>query len=151
MTGIIYVLLRQHGGGTDTEKKKSQHRKLTLEKKILPPLQPGLEPGTFRSRVRRSNHWGILAPPHSWRFPITGSTASSHGSKTFLCWKSRKLSVVPRVAPPEITNTKTNNNENTQKISTDKELVCQLLARHSVGYWLSTPFFFHGALPPQKP
>ena len=35
---------------------KSQHIKLTLEKKILPPHLPGLEPGTFRSRVLRSNH-----------------------------------------------------------------------------------------------
>ena len=35
---------------------KNQHRKLTLEKKIIPPFLPGLEPGTFRSRVRRSNH-----------------------------------------------------------------------------------------------
>ena len=41
---------------------KNQHRKLTQEKKILPPLLPGLEPGTFRSRVRRSNHWAIPAP-----------------------------------------------------------------------------------------
>ena len=41
------------GGGTDTE--MSQHRKLTLEKKIGPLLLPGLEPGTVRSRVRRSN------------------------------------------------------------------------------------------------
>ena len=35
---------------------KSQHRKLTLEKKIFPPLQQGFEPATFQSRVRRSNH-----------------------------------------------------------------------------------------------
>ena len=35
---------------------KSQYRKLTLEKKILPPLQQGFEPATFRPRVRRSNH-----------------------------------------------------------------------------------------------
>ena len=35
---------------------KSQHRKSTLEKKILPPLQQGFEPETFQSRVRRSNH-----------------------------------------------------------------------------------------------
>ena len=40
---------------------KSQHRKLTLEKKILPPLLPGLEPGTFRSQVRCFNHWAIPA------------------------------------------------------------------------------------------
>ena len=38
---------------------KSQHRKLTLEKKFLPPLLQGLEPATFRSRVRRSNHWAM--------------------------------------------------------------------------------------------
>ena len=30
---------------------KSQHRKLTLEKKILPPLLQGFEPTTFQSRV----------------------------------------------------------------------------------------------------
>ena len=35
---------------------KSQHRKLTLQKKILPPLLRGLEPATFRSRIRRCNH-----------------------------------------------------------------------------------------------
>ena len=33
---------------------KSQHTKLTLEKKFLPPLLPGFELATFRSRVRRS-------------------------------------------------------------------------------------------------
>ena len=33
---------------------KSQHIKLTLEKKILPPLLPGFELTTFRSRARRS-------------------------------------------------------------------------------------------------
>ena len=32
---------------------KSQHTKLTLEKKILPPLLPGFELATFRPRVRR--------------------------------------------------------------------------------------------------
>ena len=41
---------------------KSQHRKLTLEKKILPLLQQGFEPATFRSWVQRSNHWAIPAP-----------------------------------------------------------------------------------------
>ena len=33
---------------------KSQHRKLTLKKKILPPRLPRLEPGTFQSQVQRS-------------------------------------------------------------------------------------------------
>ena len=36
--------------------KSHQHRKLTLEKQILPPFNRGLEPVTFRSRVRCSNH-----------------------------------------------------------------------------------------------
>ena len=35
---------------------KSQHRKLTPEKKILPPLLRVLEPATFRSRFRRSSY-----------------------------------------------------------------------------------------------
>ena len=46
---------------------KSQHRKSTLEKKILPPFQQGFEPATFQSRVRRSNHWAIPAPCTSGR------------------------------------------------------------------------------------
>ena len=48
--------------GWNGYRNKSQHRKLTLEKKILPPLQQGSEPATFRSRVRRSNQWVIPAP-----------------------------------------------------------------------------------------
>ena len=40
---------------------RSQHRKLTLEKKILPPLPQGSGPATFQSRVRRSNHCAIPA------------------------------------------------------------------------------------------
>ena len=42
---------------------KSQHRKLTLEKKFFPPLLQGLEPepATFQSWVLRSNHWFIPA------------------------------------------------------------------------------------------
>ena len=41
-----------------------QHRKLTLEKKILPPLLQGFKPATFQSRVQlsKSNHWAILLP-----------------------------------------------------------------------------------------
>ena len=41
---------------------KGQHRKLTLDKKILPLLLQGFEPATFRSWVRRSNHWVIPTP-----------------------------------------------------------------------------------------
>ena len=39
---------------------KSQHRKSTLEKKILPPFQQGFEPATFQSRVRCSNHSTLI-------------------------------------------------------------------------------------------
>ena len=61
MTGIFLratVVTR----GWNGYRNKSQHRKSTLEKKILPPYQQGFEPATFQSRVRRSNHWAIPAP-----------------------------------------------------------------------------------------
>ena len=48
--------------GWNGYRNKSQHRKSTLENKILPPLLRGFEPTTFQSRVRRSNHWAIPAP-----------------------------------------------------------------------------------------
>ena len=51
--------------GWNGYRNKSQHRKSTLEKKILPPFQQGFEPATFQSRVRRSNHWAIPAP-YEW-------------------------------------------------------------------------------------
>ena len=48
--------------GWNGYRNKSQHRKSTLEKKILPPFQQGFEPATFQSWVRCSNHWAIPAP-----------------------------------------------------------------------------------------
>ena len=48
--------------GWNGYRNKSQYRKLTMDKKILPPLQQGFEPATFQSRVRRSNHWAIPVP-----------------------------------------------------------------------------------------
>ena len=45
--------------GSNGYRNKSQQKYLTLEKKILPPLLRGLEPGTFGSRVRLSNYWAI--------------------------------------------------------------------------------------------
>ena len=38
--------------GVERTPNKSQHTKLTLEKKMFPPLLPGFELTTFRSRVR---------------------------------------------------------------------------------------------------
>ena len=52
--------------GWNGYRNKSQHRKSTLEKKILPPFQQGFEPATFQSRVRCSNHWAIPAPFSLW-------------------------------------------------------------------------------------
>ena len=40
--------------GWNGYRNKSQHRKSTLEKKILSPFQQGFEPATFQSRVRCS-------------------------------------------------------------------------------------------------
>ena len=65
---------------------KSQHRKLTLEKKIFPPLLRRLEPATLRSWIRRPNHWANPAPltldresPHSQcQQAMLGLTESSH-------------------------------------------------------------------------
>ena len=51
--------------GWNGYRNKSQHRKSTLEKKILPPFQQGFEPETFQSRVRCSNHRAIPAPQDS--------------------------------------------------------------------------------------
>ena len=48
--------------GWNGYRNKNQHRKLTLEKNILPPLLQGFEPATFQSRVRRSNRWAIPLP-----------------------------------------------------------------------------------------
>ena len=45
--------------GVEQTPNKSQHTKLTLEKKILPPLLPGFELATFRSRVPPSNQQAI--------------------------------------------------------------------------------------------
>ena len=45
--------------GWNGHRNRSQHTKLTLEKKILPPLLQGFELATFRSRVQRSNQQTI--------------------------------------------------------------------------------------------
>ena len=44
-------------GSNEYRNKPESARKLILEKKILRQLMQGLQPGTFRSQVRRSNHW----------------------------------------------------------------------------------------------
>ena len=51
--------------GVERTPNKSQYTKLTLEKKILPPLLPGFELATFRSRIHRSTD--KLSRPSMWR------------------------------------------------------------------------------------
>ena len=49
--------------GWNGYRNKSQHRKLTPERKILPPLlRQRCKPTTFRLWVRRANHWAIPTP-----------------------------------------------------------------------------------------
>ena len=48
--------------GLERASNKSQHTKLTLETKNLPPLLPGFELATFRSRVRRAYQQAIPVP-----------------------------------------------------------------------------------------
>ena len=81
-------------GNWNGYRNKSQHRKSTLEKKILPPFQQGFEPATFQSRVRCSNHWAIPAPK------------SIH----MLCWRSIIIYGV------KYTHTHTHTHTHTQRI-----------------------------------
>ena len=60
---LLRAAVRQ---GWNGYRNKSQHRKLTPEKNILPPLQPGIEPAPFRSRVRRSTT--EPSRPHSQKY-----------------------------------------------------------------------------------
>ena len=64
--------------GWNGYRNKSQHRKSTLDKKIIPPFQQGFEPATFQSRVRRSNHWAFPAP-----------TATKGGKRSLIYWGQR--------------------------------------------------------------
>ena len=68
--------------GWNGYRNKSQHRKSTLENKILPPFQQGFEPATFQSRVRCSNHWAIPAP-ETWEIhKDLFYTASPHAGRS---------------------------------------------------------------------
>ena len=61
--------------GWNGYRNKSQHRRLTMEKKIILPLLPRLEPGTFQSRVWLSNQWAIPTPAHT----MTRTHTHNHG------------------------------------------------------------------------
>ena len=64
--------------GVERTPNKSQHRKLTLEKTITQWLLPGLELGTYRSRVRRSYQRArLLAQPFHCPTPGLVRTAGA--------------------------------------------------------------------------
>ena len=61
--------------GWNGYRNKSQHRKSTLEKKILLLLLQGFKPVTFQTQVRRSNHWATptcLLSHCYWQYTIHG-------------------------------------------------------------------------------
>ena len=78
--------------GWNGYRNKSQQRKSTLEKKILPPLQQGFEPVTFQSRVRRCNHWAIPAP-HCW-----GTSKNNHALSQVRPCLSQHYKIIPSQA-----------------------------------------------------
>ena len=60
--------------GVERTPNKSQHRKLTLEKKILLPFLPGFDRAIFRSRVRRSYPQAIPASLDAATYKMTETT-----------------------------------------------------------------------------
>ena len=77
--------------GWNGYRNKSQHRQLTLEKKILLPLMQGFKPMTFQSWIQSSNHWAIPAPQEILRILIKGmdlveDSGLCQRTKTILSW-----------------------------------------------------------------
>ena len=85
-----------HCGNTGLERtpNKSQHTKLTLEKKILPPLLPGFELVTRQSRVRRSTN--ELSRQSVWRYWTPNIWTENSGRQSTIIYyqkqKNKELS-----------------------------------------------------------
>ena len=88
--------------GWNGYRNKNQHRILNLEKKILPPVLPGLEPTTFRSRVRRFMAGPSPFTHRTWikQYSIH-FTKRDHGPRlsTVLCSVQFKMVSVPSEKP----------------------------------------------------
>ena len=81
--GLLRATVATVTRGWNGYQNKSQHRKSTLKKKILPPFQQGFEPATFQSRVQCSNHRAIPAPKDTVkRFPLLAIPVSKAGVNT---------------------------------------------------------------------
>ena len=79
---------------------KSQHRKLTLEKKILLLIQQGFKPTTFWSRVWHSNHWAIQQA--DTRRPKTQSGEFTNQTTCILSTTFGSTSSLPVFLPPTL-------------------------------------------------
>ena len=80
--------------GVQRTPNKSQQTKLTLKKKILPPLLSGFELPTFRSRVRRSNQPAILAPCAGLRCGVTLLSAIAVCSRSEFCSDGHRVFII---------------------------------------------------------
>ena len=83
-----------HCGSTGMERtpNKSQHRKLTPEKKILPPLLPGFELATFRSEPGALTNKLSRLPPITVQHAINCWATLCHTSEKVVLvagWASR--------------------------------------------------------------
>ena len=106
--------------GLDGYRNKSQYRKLTLEKKILPPFLQGFEPVTFQSstlttelspphcRNWKQKCWGIhrvVSLPLACEIPITAEMWSNprtdEGCAHTCNWRKQKGDAWRRVIPCE--------------------------------------------------
>ena len=65
--------------GVEPIRNKSKHIRLNIEKNILPPLLPVLEPETFRSRVRRSTTASSPLPYLRWHMTVSFRGVCSQG------------------------------------------------------------------------
>ena len=77
--------------GSNGYRNKSQHRKLTPEKKIIPLLIQGFEPATFQSRVRRSNH-RVIPGPYGKLIPQADTRVHAHGHMQLMTFKTGQSS-----------------------------------------------------------
>ena len=111
-----------HCGNTGVERipNKSQHTKLTSEKKILPPLLPGFELAIFRSRVRRATNKlsrlpsATIATTNDYKKIITPyyppPPPAPHEKNRIQCWKyTQETEKVKRLSKVqwEFTHTRT--------------------------------------------
>ena len=91
---------QQTARGWNGYRNKSQHRKSTLERKILPPLlgTDWFEPATLRIRRSGRNHWAIPAPKRE-RERAAGSN-SNWTRKLYWFYKDCSLGLVKNLSSP---------------------------------------------------